>query len=524
MKGPSSFSSMKLISLAARTAAIGAAAAPNNGITSSSHQAPIHLNLSGHIPPAKVLDYIYVDFSVPPRTSTIHVVQNYSHRNAGNSLDLGCFDQQGHHLALADDDFSTGFRGWSGGARDDFTISRRFATPGYLAGEIEPGIWSVALGPYKSVPEGIDYELNIELSFEHPSLSEFEVYSSLPRSGAEIAVRDQTQGGDYPVGDGAKTWFRGDLHMHTIYSDGKHTPNELITFAQAANLSFIFTSEHNTPSIDHAWDSVAPGSLLVSRGIEVTTRSGHWNAIGLTPHDWVEFRYRHTDNPGLAQAVQHVRKRGGLAVINHPFDSVDCLACDWSYGFEDSNMDAIEVWNADWDPSDEKALVKWHELLSAGSHIAAIGGSDFHTSETGKIGSPTTLVHASRLETAEILAGIRRSRAYVVHDSSVDIHFSVIDKLTGKETQIGDRVKLNRMNDRTRGPLFAILRASRGVPEGSRVVVMTDRGILHEERVSDDSRRKGIKVRLDERSTFVRVEVRRADGRMLALTNPIWIG
>ena len=59
-----------------------------------------------------------------------------------NVLDLGIFGAAGHDLGNA-----AGFRGWSGGARDGFVISSTHATPGYLAGPIEPGVWAVALGP-----------------------------------------------------------------------------------------------------------------------------------------------------------------------------------------------------------------------------------------------------------------------------------------------------------------------------------------------------------------------------------------
>ena len=51
-------------------------------------------------------------------------------------------------------------RGWSGGARTSFRISRGSATPGYLAGSITPGRWRVALGPYQIVSR-VPYEVTV---------------------------------------------------------------------------------------------------------------------------------------------------------------------------------------------------------------------------------------------------------------------------------------------------------------------------------------------------------------------------
>src|SRR5450759_4931530 len=68
--------------------------------------------------------YRYLPVDVPAHTNGLHVQLSYD-RSAG-VLDLGCEAPQS-------------FRGWSGGARGEFTITRDAATPGYLAGELEAG-------------------------------------------------------------------------------------------------------------------------------------------------------------------------------------------------------------------------------------------------------------------------------------------------------------------------------------------------------------------------------------------------
>src|ERR1700741_53100 len=78
--------------------------------------------------------------------------------SARNVLDLGIFGSAGYDLGNA-----AGFRGWSGGARDSFVISSTYATPGYLPGPIEPGVWAVALGPVVLSPWGMAWDVRVTL-------------------------------------------------------------------------------------------------------------------------------------------------------------------------------------------------------------------------------------------------------------------------------------------------------------------------------------------------------------------------
>ncbi|MFD1650327.1 hypothetical protein [Pseudonocardia alaniniphila] len=75
-------------------------------------------------------------------------------RSAG-VLDLGCFGPDG-------------FRGWSGGARDSFTITPGWATPGYLPGPLEGGIWHVCLGLHRVPAGGLEYEVVAEAGIGAP--------------------------------------------------------------------------------------------------------------------------------------------------------------------------------------------------------------------------------------------------------------------------------------------------------------------------------------------------------------------
>ena len=78
-------------------------------------------------------------------------------------------------------------------------------------------------------------------------------------------------------------WYRGDLHIHTVHSDGHWTPGQLVAQARTNGLDFLGTSDHNTNTATRVFGRTVPDDFLVVSGEEVTTRNGHWLATGTTP-------------------------------------------------------------------------------------------------------------------------------------------------------------------------------------------------------------------------------------------------
>ena len=89
-----------------------------------------------------------------------------------------------------------------------------------------------------------------------------------------------------------RDWYRGDCHVHSVLSNGGElTPEQLASAARAAGMDFVATTEHNTPDGHSAWAKQAGDDLLVLLGQEVTTRTGHWLALGLPAGQVVDWRY-----------------------------------------------------------------------------------------------------------------------------------------------------------------------------------------------------------------------------------------
>ena len=60
-------------------------------------------------------------------------------------------------------------------------------------------------------------------------------------------------------------------------------------------MDFIVSTEHNTSSAGGVWGHHAVDDLLIIDGEEITTKSGHYTALGLPPGTWIDWRYRAVD-------------------------------------------------------------------------------------------------------------------------------------------------------------------------------------------------------------------------------------
>jgi hypothetical protein len=445
--------------------------------------------------------WAYLPFDVPAGVQRIRVASSHEDFAVGglarNVLDLGIFGPAGYDLGNV-----AGFRGWSGGARDSFVISKTHATPGYLSGPIDPGVWAVALGPVVVSPWGMAWELRVTMERGAveggPAMEADSAYAipSLPACGAR--------------------WYRGDLHLHTVHSDGERDPSELVSAAHAAGLDFIVSTDHNTNAANRAWPACRHAPLLVIPGEEVTTRHGHWLAVGLSPQAWIDWRYGPRDEV-FPRFAAEVREAGGLVVAAHP--AVPLPGSAWEFGF--AHVDALEVWNGRWNVDDELSLRIWQRLLRRGRRIVAVGGSDSHGKHQ-PVGSPQTAVHASELSIPAIIDGLRRGRSYLARSRDVALELTASCPSSAAADMAGPGHTL-RVPSGTPVTATAVIS---GAP-GTTAALITAAGCAGRAKVGQSGRAR-LQWELDAASArFARLEVREAQrhrlGAMVALTNPMWL-
>jgi hypothetical protein len=383
----------------------------------------------------------YLPAEVPAGTAALRVTLSYS-RDGGGILDLGCFGPSGFGGASGLGGSSglggwSGFCGWSGGARSSFVVSPVGATPGYLSGEVVAGLWQVAIGLYKVPASGVRYEVTVEVvgGAGWPRW----VADALAADGVVLADDAGTDGavraadGAVRAADGAvradgagsagvglvppapgerpgrrelpaalgRTWLAGDLHSHTVHSDGDLTVPELAALAVASGLDFVAVTDHNTVSHHRelASASVAYGVTLVP-GQEVTTSRGHAGVLGDT--GWIDFRT--SADSWLAAA----ERGGGLMSVNHPFGG----DVSWLHAME-RRPPLLEVWHWSWlDPTWTTPLSWWQAWDPS---AIPVGGSDWHRpGSDSPLGTPTTWVECDEDSgVSGVLEGLRAGRVAI---------------------------------------------------------------------------------------------------------------
>ncbi|TGB05638.1 CehA/McbA family metallohydrolase, partial [Streptomyces palmae] len=400
-----------------------------------------------------------------------------------------------------------GFRGWSGGARSEFSISADAATPAYLPGPVNAGTWHIVLGPYTVAPQGLDYAVTITLRFGEPGRTPKPVYPPQRAKGR------------------GRAWYRGDSHLHTVHSDGKRTPAELVAAARAAELDFITTTDHNTVSSHAAFEGLWDEDLLILTGEEITTRNGHVVAMGTDPGVFVDWRYRARDN-AFGKYARKIRQAGGLVIPAHPHG--DCVGCNWKFGFNEA--DAVEVWNGTFTPDDEVTIAEWDNTLVAAVRsgrrwLPGVGHSDAHR-EPQVVGLPQTVVLADELSRTAIQEGIRAGRVWIAESARVRLAFEVVAG-RGQHAGIGGRLRVAPDE-----PVTVRLEVS-GVGPDCSVCFVTDQGRLYTTALPPEGSGTVVWRTTASYAAYVRAEVRhaRADGgasglpgAMVAMTNPVFLG
>jgi hypothetical protein len=333
-------------------------------------------------------------FDVPAGIGRIDVAFTYENRGNGTELEVGLFDPQR-------------FRGTSRFSKDHFHLTEFEATPSYFAGPLPAGTWRLSLG-IPSIAPG---------------------QSSKWTATIRLTMQSTSSEGLGPVLKAEARWYVGDLHAHTIHSDGFGCvdpdstttrgcqPWEVVEAARAQHLDFLAITDHNTTSHHADLATLQEGltSMLLLRGQELTTFHGHANVYGTSRT--IDFRLGFNGR-SMSDILDDVAHEHALLSINHPGrDTGDrCTGCGWDAPATPwDRIEAMEVVNGGVIEGRTAGMPFWYARLNDGRRITAIGGSDDHgaRSPRGRIGSPATIIYARELSEAALLDGIRSGRVYL---------------------------------------------------------------------------------------------------------------
>jgi hypothetical protein len=250
----------------------------------------------------------------------------------------------------------------------------------------------------------------------------------------------------------AEGWVRGDLHLHTTYSDGEDTLATVLALAdylrepvflaahpeyEGNGLDFLAITDHRVldAPLDPDWHSE---TLMLIPGEEIGG-PGHANGWGLSEMVTLDAAGDGAAFEDWQAVADNVHGQGGLLSMNHPY------SIGIEFPWDIRNHDAVEIWNTAWAPmaisygpadlepweaahgpasapfrkgmsyggvgGNMQALKMVEAQLALGMHPAVVGGSDRHALFLP--GFPTTWVKAGDPSMGGVLSGIASKRTFV---------------------------------------------------------------------------------------------------------------
>ncbi len=221
------------------------------------------------------------------------------------------------------------------------------------------------------------------------------------------------------------TWFKGNLHTHTLRSDGDSTPGRVVSWYRNHGYDFVAMTDHDRLA-PVSWLNAqygADGGFLVLQGEEVTDdvagRPVHLNAIG--PAEVVMPQHGDTIVDAMRRNAAAIGRAGGLAVINHP-NFLSPIGSGALASVPGATL--FELFNGNLQTNSRSASGtvgiedQWDAILSSGRQMYGVATDDAHMfhaaarrDESGP-GRGWVYVHARHLTAGAILDALARGDFY----------------------------------------------------------------------------------------------------------------
>ncbi|PJA98119.1 MAG: histidinol-phosphatase [Ignavibacteriales bacterium CG_4_9_14_3_um_filter_30_11] len=198
--------------------------------------------------------------------------------------------------------------------------------------------------------------------------------------------------------------YIGALHIHSVYSDGTGTVEEIINYAQEVGLDYLILTDHNTiKALKDGYEGWY-GNTLFLVGCELNDKENknHYLSFG------IEDSYS-TRLPAK-EYVKKVKEAGGIGFLAHPHEKRKHMEEHPPYPWTEwdcSDFNGIEIWNhmSEWmenlteekkyqafvhplksiEAPQKETLEKWDEL-NLERPVVGIGGVDAHAHKHNILG------------------------------------------------------------------------------------------------------------------------------------------
>ena len=255
--------------------------------------------------------------------------------------------------------------------------------------------------------------------------------------GIALAVSSARPQSQAPSSQGV--WFKGQLHTHTLNSDGDSTPDDVVRWYREHGYHFVAITDHNYLTSVDGLNAVhgADDKFLVVKGEEVTDRFGDMpiHVNGLDPAGLIKPPGGRSVVAMVQNMIDAIRSARAVPSINHPnygwaMSADDLAQLERTRLFEVFNgHPLVNNLGGGGVPGLEET---WDRLLSSGKLLYGIAVDDAHyfkrpeDKTAPRPGFGWVHVRAARLEARAIVEALERGDFY----SSTGVELQSLERST----------------------------------------------------------------------------------------------
>ena len=225
----------------------------------------------------------------------------------------------------------------------------------------------------------------------------------------------------------ARAFVKGQLHAHTLRSDGDAPPEEAAAWYAAHGYGFLALTDHNGLTL------LPSAPLPLVPGVEITAHGArkpvHVNA--LCGRSALKGGHFAAGAQALADAIRQAHADGALALVNHPF---------WADGLTAADLEAappfelLELASGHPGVDDSGVEAVWQRLLDAGRPVFAAAVDDAHDyrreGEGRKPGRAWIEAWDAGTDAASACAALRAGRFYATTGARLSTLSIAADRFT----------------------------------------------------------------------------------------------
>lgn len=304
--------------------------------------------------------------------------------------------------------------------------------------------------------------------------------------------------------------YIGEVHSHTIESDGTGTPEQAMAYARdVGHVDYFAVTDHccyltleDIKRQKKVADSFNEnGKFAALYGYEASWgEKGFWGHMNILGNKW----FAAADKYALYDIYNKLTAdTEAIAMFNHPCDRWGDFDSFGGYTKErDDRVCLAEIKREEFDPFYALAL-------SRGWHVAPVSNEDTHHADWTTRTDGTGVVLAHALTRENVMDAFRRGRTYSTMDNTMKIYFSVNGKWMGARLQAPKK-------------LLAEIEITTEREEGIGTVSLVAEDNIVVARLEADKRR-AIKWKVELSPDFDYYYVKVQNGNVYSVTSPVYI-